>query len=513
MHLNLKPVIGLEIHLQLNTKSKLFCSCPNNVQNIPPNTNICPICMGCPGVLPVLNKKAIEKTLLLGIALKGKVAENFWFDRKSYFYPDLPKGYQITQYYRPLIIGGHLDVNGQSIGLERIHVEEDTAKLLYTGEDYSLLDFNRAGAPLAEIVTRPEIESPLHAKIFLQELQEIARILDISSAEMENGQMRCDVNISLRPENDKQNFYPKTEIKNLNSFRAVEKSLRYEIKRQTMLWDNNKIPKAEATRGWDAQKNITIEQRSKGSAKDYRYFREPDLPIFSIKSKEFPFNIEELKKSLPELPSKQRRRWQQKYGFSENEIKILTASPERACFVERVIKKMHDWIVSREEIDASESDIWQRNKKKVIKLIANWFINYYLIFSQEFDKKEFNVSCEDFVKFIILIYKKKLSNILGRKILKKMFQTGQDVDSFLAEFNSKRFVPLDKLEIIIQRIIRNNPDAVAKIQKGRINTIQFLIGQAVKETNAQVNPALIKKLLLKNLDSRHSKASNAYEDN
>ncbi|OQX71433.1 glutaminyl-tRNA synthase (glutamine-hydrolyzing) subunit B [Candidatus Parcubacteria bacterium 4484_255] len=497
MHLNLKAIIGLEIHLQLNTKSKLFCSCLNNVQDASPNINICPICMGHPGVLPVLNKKAIEKILLLGLALKGRVAENFWFDRKNYFYPDLPKGYQISQYYCPLIVGGYLDIKGQRISLEGIHIEEDTAKLLHSGEDYSLLDFNRAGVPLAEIVTRPEIESPLHAKIFLQELQEIARVLDISSAEMEKGQMRCDVNISLRPENDKQNFYPKTEIKNLNSFRAVEESLKYEIKRQTELWENNKVLKIEVTRGWDAQKGVTIEQRNKEKTKDYRYFKEPDLPIFSIKSKGFPFDIKKLKKSLPELPVERRKRWQKKYGFSEDETKILTAFPARAYFVEKVIEKMHDWIVSREGMDASESEIWQRNKKKIIKLIANWFINYYLVFSQEFNKKELNVSFEDFAKFIVLVYEKKLSNILGRKILKKMFQTGQKADFLLAEFSSQGFIGSDKLEIVIQDIIKNNPDIVAKIKKGHPNAIQFLIGQTVKKTKAQASPGLIKKLLTK----------------
>jgi len=497
MHLNLKPIIGLEIHLELNTKSKLFCSCANKVQGVSPNINICPICMGHPGVLPVLNRKVIEKTLLLGLALKGKVAENFWFDRKNYFYPDLPKGYQISQYYCPLITEGYLDIKGQRINLERIHVEEDTAKLLHSKEGYSLLDFNRAGVPLAEIVTKPDIESPLQAKIFLQELQEIAKALDVSCAEMENGQMRCDVNISLRPENDEQNFYPKTEIKNLNSFRAVEDALKYEIKRQTKLWEEDKVPKTEITRGWDSQKGITIEQRSKEETKDYRYFKEPDLPIFSTKSKELPFDINKLKKSLPELPAEKRKRWQKKYCFSEDETRILIASPARACFVEKVIEKIQNWIVSCEGMDASESEIWQRNKKKIIKLVANWFINYYLVFSQESNKKELSVSCEDFAEFIILIYKNKLSNILGRKILKKMFQTGQDADSLLTEFGSQEFMQSDKLEIVIQDIIKNNPEIVAKIQKGHSNAIQFLIGQTVKKTKGQIKPDLIKKLLTK----------------
>jgi len=497
MHLNLKPVIGLEIHLELNTKSKLFCSCSNKIQGVLPNVNVCPICLGHPGVLPVLNKKAIEKALLLGLALNGSVAESFWFDRKNYFYPDLPKGYQISQYYSPLIIGGYLDIKGKRINLERIHIEEDTAKLLHSEKNYSLLDFNRAGVPLVEIVTMPEIESPSRAKLFLQELQEIVRVLNVSNAEMENGQMRCDVNISLRPENDGDNLYPKVEIKNINSFKAVEEALKYEIKRQTVLWEDNKAPKTEITRGWDAQKGITIEQRSKEETKDYRYFKEPDLPIFSTKSKDFPFDIKKLSKSLPELPAEQRNRWQKKYGFSEEEIKILTIVPTRSYFVEKVVKKMQDWIISHEGMDASESEIWQRNKKKIIKLIANWFINYYLIFSQESNKKELSVSYEDFAEFIILVYEKKLSNILGRKILKKMFQTGENSNSLFTQFDSQESTESDKIEIIIQDIIKDNSEIVDRIKKGHSNAIQFLIGQTVKKTKGQVSPDLIKKLLIK----------------
>ena len=497
MHLNLKPVIGLEIHLELNTKSKLFCSCSNKIQNVLPNVNICPICLGHPGILPVLNKKVVEKVLLLGLALKGEITEDFWFDRKNYFYPDLPKGYQITQYYSPLIIGGYLDIKGQRINLERIHIEEDTAKLLHSKKGYSLLDFNRAGVPLAEVVTKPDIENPVQAKIFLQELQEIVRTLDVSCAEMENGQMRCDVNISLRPENDEDSLYPKTEIKNLNSFRAVEEALKYEIKRQTSLWESNKAPKTEVTRGWDAQKGITVEQRSKEKTKDYRYFKEPDLPIFSIKSKDFLIDIKELSKSLPELPTEQKNRWQKKYGFLEDEIKILTASPVRAYFVENVIGRMRDWIISREGMDASESEIWQKNKEKIIKLIANWFINYYLIFSEESNKKELRVSYENFTEFIILVYEKKLSNILGRKILKKMFQTGESPNSLLTEFDSQESIESNDIETIIQDVIKNNPEIVDKIKKGHPNAIQFLIGQTVKKTKGQVSPDLIKKLLTK----------------
>ena len=319
------PVIGLEIHVQLKTKSKMFCGCANRDETVygevPPNTFVCPICTGQPGVLPVVNEQALEWAVKMGKALHGDFNEISKFDRKHYFYPDLPKGYQISQYDVPVMEKGYLEIETigdnqqpelKKIELTRMHLEEDAAKNIHQ-EKNTLVDFNRVGAPLIEIVTQPVLASPAEAKVFLQELRLLARYLNISNADMEKGELRCDANISLRPAGDTK-FYPKTEIKNLNSFKAVERALEYEIQRQTKLWDNGNPPSTLSTRGWDEMKQVTEEQRVKEDAEDYRYFPEPDLPAFSLK--------EIIKKvSLPELPRARRARFVDEFGLSRADSK------------------------------------------------------------------------------------------------------------------------------------------------------------------------------------------------
>ncbi|MCF7906947.1 Asp-tRNA(Asn)/Glu-tRNA(Gln) amidotransferase subunit GatB [Patescibacteria group bacterium] len=499
MPFDLKPVIGLEIHLVLNTKSKLFCSCLNQAEETRPNFNICPVCWGQPGVLPVLNQEAVRKVILLGLALKGKVADEFWFDRKNYFYPDLPKGYQISQFYRPLISGGFLEINGQKINLERVHLEEDTAKFWHQAGGESFLDFNRAGLPLAEIVTKPELESPEQVRSFLQELQEIVQAFEISEAKMEAGQMRCDLNVSLRPEKEKEKLYPKTEIKNLNSFRAAERALLYEIKRQSKLWLDHK-DLLETTRGWDAEKEITVAQRSKEEVKDYRYFPEPDLPIFSLTKDDFPFRVQDLEKSLPDLPSQQRKYWQDKYDLSEDKVRVLFSSPQRSSFIQETIDGLKDWIVDQGEIEGSQEEIWQISRKKLISLVANWFLNYYLVFLEECSQKEDAVSVEDFIDFLVLLYQKKMSNHLGRKILLAMIKTSRPPKELMEEEKKKDSPVKQDLSLILDELIKSNPLLIEKIKSGQENVIHFLIGQAVKKTKGRVNPGRIKDLLKKKLE-------------
>src|SRR3989344_4042937 len=286
--MELEPVIGLEIHVQLKAKSKMFCSCDNTGEDKPANTTICPVCMGHPGTLPVPNAEAIKMATKAALTLNLKVNLHSKFDRKNYFYPDLPKGYQISQYDEPLASEGYLEIETnqgkKKIGLERLHLEEDTAKLLHQGKK-SLVDFNRAGTPLMEIVTKPEIKSPEEAKVFLQELRLIMRYIGASDADMEKGHLRCDANISLRPRGEDK-MYPKTEIKNLNSFRAVEKALQYEVKRQSGEWRSGKINDVTGTRGWDESKGETIPQREKEAIHDYRYFPEPDIPPLNLSQEE-----------------------------------------------------------------------------------------------------------------------------------------------------------------------------------------------------------------------------------
>src|SRR5581483_9608 len=351
--MKLEPVIGLEIHVQLTTKSKMFCSCANIFGDVAPNSAICPICLGYPGTLPVPNQTAIEWTRKAGAALDCVLATKSKFDRKSYFYPDLPKGYQISQYDEPLCGKGHLTilVNGEerTIGITRIHLEEDAAKNTHpTGADYTLVDYNRAGTPLMEIVTEPDIRTPEEAKLFLQELQRLMRSLGVSTADMEKGQMRCDANISLR-EVGSNELHPKTEVKNINSFRNVERALTYEIKRQTSEWQAGNRPQS-TTRGWDADTQATVEQRSKEEAADYRYFPEPDIPplVFTASENEL------VKKSLPELPQERRDRFVRQFGSTLEQAQLLVDEPLLAEFFEDTVSELKELDEEHEEINASD---------------------------------------------------------------------------------------------------------------------------------------------------------------
>lgn len=514
--INLETVIGLEIHLELNTKSKLFCSCFNESKSEKPNINICPICLGHPGVLPVLNQEAIKKVLSLGIALNAKPLEFYWFDRKNYFYPDLPKGYQISQYSLPIILGGFLKIEANNelkqINLERIHLEEDTARLLHpdaknssnkSDMNWSMVDFNRSGIPLLEIVTKPNIKTHLHAKIFLQEIQLIVRYLGISNADMELGQLRCDTNISLRPAGSKD-LFPKTEIKNLNSFKAVEESLIYEIKRQKQKWENNKPPKIQTTRGWNDKLHITYEQRSKEEEKDYRYFPEPDLPSINLKPKKgkmvVPFNIYEIKKSLPELPIDKRKRFVKVYGFNKYDARILTGNMALSNFTEKVISEIRAWLISLEGVEGTEQEIWKKNKTRLVKLVANWLINRLLpLGNLASNRTKFSITPENFAEFIILVYEKKVSSTLAQNILEKMFEQKKDVDRIISEYKLTSIKDTDELNKIIKQVIEDNSDVVKKFLDGNQNIIQFLIGLVMKKTQGQSDPELVRKLLKKEL--------------
>jgi len=318
-----KTTIGLEIHFEAKTRSKMFCLCPNEEWNVleeKPNTNICPICTGQPGTLPVINKEAINKIIRTGLALKCEIALKSKFDRKNYFYPDLPKGYQISQYDLPLCKNGYLDIaledkRTKRIRINRVHMEEDTAKLFHF-QGKTLVDFNRAGVPLIELVTEPDINSAEEAKKFCQELQLVLKYLDVSGANMEKGQMRCEVNISL---SENENLGTKVEIKNLNSFKAVEKSIEYEIKRQSeLLSKGGKI--IQETRGWNDDQGVTVSQREKESAYEYRYFPEPDLPPLTIT----PEKIKLIKSSMPELPEEKRKRFQKEYFWKTRRFLLKT---------------------------------------------------------------------------------------------------------------------------------------------------------------------------------------------
>jgi len=322
-----QPTIGLEIHTELKTNSKMFCSCKNDSQETEPNVNICPICLGHPGTLPVINKEAVNKVIKTGLALNCKIASVSRFERKNYFYPDLPKGYQISQYALPLCQNGFLQVGNRKIRIERIHLEEDTARLVHE-KDGSLLDFNRAGVPLMELVTEPDIVSAKEAYNFAKEFQLILRYLGVSDADMEKGQMRVEANISLLPQigNSRQEarkLGTKVEIKNLNSFRVVKKAIEYEIKRQAKVLEAGEQVIQE-TRGWDKKKQITVSQRSKEEAHDYRYFPEPDLPLLQFDE----LFIQNIRASIPELPQQKRERFKTEYDLREKEIEVFVCQKD-----------------------------------------------------------------------------------------------------------------------------------------------------------------------------------------
>ena len=317
--MNYQPTIGLEIHIELNTKSKMFCSCKNNPDEKNANVNICPVCTAQPGSLPVINEEAVRKTIKAGLALNCKIAEESKFDRKNYFYPDLPKGYQISQYDKPFCEKGFLNIQGKKIKITRIHLEEDTGKLIHPKEkDYSLVDFNRAGVALMELVTEPDLKSAKETRKFAEELQLIARYLEISNADMEKGQMRVEANISLSKD---KKLGTKVEVKNLNSFRSMEKAIDYEIKRQTQVLDN-KEKVIQETMGWDEKNQKTVSQRKKEQAHDYRYFPEPDLPALSL-SQDF---IQKIKSEIPELPQNRRERFIREYGLNGENANIFVVN-------------------------------------------------------------------------------------------------------------------------------------------------------------------------------------------
>ena len=522
--MHLVPVIGLEIHIQLKTKSKMFCGCDNSGEDQKPNTTICPICMGHPGTLPVINKQALEYGLLMGKALNCEIKNFSKFDRKQYFYPDLPKGYQISQYDKPICENGWLNLvipsknnlrEEAKIRINRAHLEEDAAKLIHEVShperlkgvegshgsklEASLVDYNRAGTPLLEIVTEPDFYSSLEAKIFMQELRLIARYLDVSTADMEKGHLRCDANISMRPIVDDAKrdtgslpkLYPKTEIKNLNSFRSVERALEYEIKRQTKLWEEDNPPTKQSTRGWNDAKQITEEQRIKEEEKDYRYFPEPDLPPLDLT--ELKFNL----KSMPELPQAKRKRFEEQYGFTSEEAKILTDDNKLANYTENIISELESWLLALGETEGTKEEIIEENKKKLNKLLVGWLVNKLggLMTQHKRDIGTIKITPENFAEFITMIYQNKISGPVALKILEEMMLTGKDPSQIMDDGNMGQISNSDELETIIDEIINANPSEVEGYRNGKETLLQFFIGQAMKKTQGKANPQMVENLI------------------
>ena len=477
-----QPTIGLEIHVELKTKTKMFCASLNDPNEKRPNVNVCPVCMGHPGTLPVINKEAVRKVLMCGKALNGKLADYSRFDRKNYFYPDLPKGYQISQYKFPLVEGGELEVeikNQKSkIKITRIHLEEDTGRLIHAkDETSSLVDFNRAGVPLMELVTETCINSGEQARKFAEELQLVLRYLEISDADMEKGQMRVEVNISISQISNlkSKKLGTKVEIKNLNSFRSVERAVEYEIKRQTAVLEAGEKVIHE-TRGWDEDKQKTFSQREKEMAHDYRYFPEPDLP--PLKISELDFDL-----SLPELPKEKRKRFKDKYGLKDEAVEIFVQDISAGKFFESVVSYFADKL------------------KEIISLASNYITSDIAGLLKE-SKKTFSdmkINPEMFAKLIAMADKEEISSRATKDVLKIMFEEGGDPEKIVKEKGLAQTSDDSFIKNIVEDVVKNNPAVVEEYKNGKENALQFLVGQGMKLSKGKANPAVLQKMLKEKL--------------
>src|SRR3989338_1130224 len=476
-----KPTIGLEVHVELRTNSKMFCSCPNDPNEKRPNQNICPTCMGHPGTLPVANEEAIKKVIKTGFALNCEIATESKFDRKNYFYTDIPKGYQISQYDMPLCGKGFLEINGRKIGITRIHLEEDTGSSLHPeGADYSLVNYNRAGVPLMELVTEPDITSGKEASDFAKELQLIFKYLGVSDADMEKGLMRVEVNISV---SKTKKLGTKVEIKNLNSFKVVEKSIDFEIARQTELLESGgdgspvglRPRVAQETRGWNDEEEETFSPREKESAHDYRYFHEPDLPPLHFDHE----YLQKIKGEVPELPQHKRLRFAKQYGLGERPIEVFVANKDLSEYFEKV---------------ASEGQ-----EKSLYKLAANYLISDVqgLLGNTEFVEETFKITPENFAEFIAMIHKGDINSKTAKMVLLEMFNTGVDSSHIVESNNWGQMKDDGQLEAVVKKVIDANPKVVADYKAGNANVLQFLAGQVMKETRGTANPQKVQELLKK----------------
>lgn len=505
----LEPVIGLEIHIQLKTKSKMFCPCDNYGEGMTINSCVCEICLGHPGTLPTPNKTAIEWAIKAALALQCEINKESKFDRKHYFYPDLPKGYQISQYDEPFGKNGFLEIDGQTIRINRLHLEEDAAKLLHPeGAAHTIVDYNRAGTPLIEVVTEPDIKDPKIAGNFLREMRAIMRVLKISDADMEKGHLRCDANISLR-EKGSTKFNPKTEIKNLNSFKAVERALAYEIKRQTILFEQEMRPSIESTRGWNEEKGATEEQRTKESANDYRYFPDPDIPpihisenaedhtvqtlslgVVNIRQSNLsyvPIILSEIIQSIPELPLQKKSRFHTQYGLSYSDATLLTRDYHLADYTEKTLSELFEWAESLNQGDDSD-------KTKLVKLAANWLINEFVPkINQNWEK--ILVTPENFAEFIALIANGTISSKAGQRILSLMLETGKDPSDIMQEENLQQVEESDELAETVKKVINENQNAAQDYISGKETALKFLMGAVMRETKGRANPQAVEKLI------------------
>ena len=486
-----EPIIGLEVHVQLKTESKMFCS-SRNAESAEPNVHICEICTGQPGTLPVINMEAVKKTVMVGLALNCRVAEFSKFDRKNYFYPDLPKGYQISQFDQPINGKGEIELvvadKVKKIGITRAHLEEDAGKLIHpAGANYSLVDYNRSGVPLLEIVSEPDIRSAEEAKAYMQELQNIMRYLVVSDADMEKVHLRCDANISLRSIGESELPDYKVEIKNMNSFRAVFNAIEYEIKRQSEALEGGEQLLTE-TRGWQDDKGITVSQRSKEESQDYRYFPEPDLPVLQF-TKEW---LEELRRELPELPKVRKQRFVEEFGLAEKDAQSLVLNKELSEYFEQVVSELDAWLRDEPAGD----------RPALIKQAANWCLGQFLALLNEHNlmPEEAKITQENFAELIKLIGQGKVSNLAAKDVFVKMFETGEDPSNILDALGLHQVSDESAILDAVRKVIAANPKGVEDAKTKGEKAFGFLVGQTMKELKGKGNPQIINEILKKELN-------------
>jgi len=457
--------IGLEVHAELNTATKMFCGCKNQPHGSEPNSLICPVCMAHPGTLPVPNKKAIEMVLLFGRAVGATASDYSEFDRKNYFYPDIPKAYQISQYAYPFLLQGSLE----GIELTRVHLEEDTARSQHDKGDQSLVDFNRAGVPLMELVTEPVIHDAQTAGRFARELQLLLRTLKISKANMEKGEMRVEANISVSKD---ATLGTKVEVKNLNSFKSVEAAIEYEINRQIETLENGESLSQE-TRGWDENKNKTFTQRSKETAKDYRYFPDPDIP--KIKTSEVPeFSAASLDEMLPILPSKKRLDYKN-LGLASNLVEVIITQPELDQYFESLLVTL-------------EGD------QDVIKIAVNYLTSDIVALIANEERALSDIKLEHFAELVVLVRDKKIGSRVAKDLLAELFNSELSPLEIATRGNLLQVSDDSSLEPLIDSIIAENPVVVAQYLEGKEASIQYLVGQGMKQSKGAANPARLKEL-------------------
>ena len=473
-------VIGLEVHTQLLTESKMFCSCSTDYASALPNTHVCPVCLGMPGVLPVINEKAIEYTMMTALALNCTIPEYTKFDRKNYFYPDLMKGYQISQYDAPIGKGGWLNIYGNGdrkrINITRVHLEEDTAKLWHRGE-YSLVDVNRSGVPLMEVVSEPELGSAEEARDYLIRLRTILRYLGVSTGNMEEGSFRCDANISIRPLDSKE-FLPKVEVKNMNSFKAVYQAMEYESNRQRkVLEEGGKL--VQETRGWIDEKGITVLQRTKEYADDYRYFPEPDLPPLVLDR----VKVEEIRAKLPELPEARRDRFITEYGLSMYDANILISSRAMADYFESCIRLM---------------------EPSKAKAVSNWLLGDFsrLVNATNTEVENVKISPKYLAEMLDLVDNGTISGPAAKAVFEEMFHSGKGAGEIIKEKELSQISNADEIREVIKQVMSNNARAIADYTSGKEQALTFMIGQVMKATRGRANPGLVREIIIKELGGK-----------